>query len=65
MSHFHIPSQPATTNKTVRFPNDVNERVEAAIQGKDCTFSAFVIAAVRAALDNLEAEADPGHPAKP
>ena len=26
---------------------------------------AFVIAAVRAALDNLEAEADPGHPDKP
>ena len=35
MARFHIPPQPATTNKTVRFPNDVNERVEAAIQGKD------------------------------
>ena len=49
----------------MRFPNDVNERVEAAIQGKECTFSAFVIAAVRAALDDLEAEAEPGHPDKP
>jgi len=30
--------------------------VEGAIQGKDCTFSAFVIAAVRAALKELETE---------
>ena len=54
MGSFKIPSIPATTNKTIRFPNDVVERVEAAIQGKECTFSAFVIAAVRAALDDLE-----------
>ena len=54
MVHFQIPSQPATTNKTVRFPNDVVEQVEEAICGKDCTFSAFVIAAVRAALDDLQ-----------
>ena len=58
MSKFKIPSVPPTTNKTVRFPNDVIERVENAIQGKDCTFSAFVIAAVRTALDDLEKEND-------
>lgn len=51
---FKIPSIPPTTNKTIRFPNDVIEQVENAIQGKDCTFSAFVIAAVRAALEELE-----------
>jgi hypothetical protein len=51
---FKIPSIPPTTNKTIRFPNDVIERVEQAIRGKDCTFSAFVIAAVRAALDSLD-----------
>ncbi|MGN0563896.1 MAG: YlcI/YnfO family protein [Candidatus Heritagella sp.] len=39
--------------KTIRFPNDIMEAVEQAIQGKDCTFSAFVIAAVRAALEEL------------
>jgi len=50
MGNFKIPSTPPTTNKTIRFPNDVVEGVEQAIQGKDCTFSAFVIAAVRAAL---------------
>ncbi len=54
MGNFKIPSIPATTNKTVRFPNDVIEKVETAIQGKDCTFSAFVIAAVKAALDNID-----------
>ena len=53
MGHFKIPSTPPTTNKTIRFPNDVVEAVEQAIQGKDCTFSAFVIAAVRAALEDL------------
>ncbi|MGM9605122.1 MAG: YlcI/YnfO family protein [Faecousia sp.] len=51
---FQIPSIPPTTNKTIRFPNDVVEAVEQAIQGKNCTFSAFVIAAVRAALEDLE-----------
>lgn len=54
MGKFVIPSIPATTNKTIRFPNDVIEAVEEAIQGKECTFSAFVIAAVRAALDDIE-----------
>lgn len=54
MDKFKIPTTPPTTNKTIRFPNDVIEGVEQAIQGKECTFSAFVIAAVRMALDNLE-----------
>lgn len=53
MGKFQIPSTPPTTNKTIRFPNDVVEGVEEAIKGKDCTFSAFVIAAVRAALEDL------------
>lgn len=50
---FKIPSTPPTTNKTIRFPNDIVDEVERAIQGENCTFSAFVIAAVRAALDDL------------
>ena len=57
LGKFKIPSTPPTTNKTIRFPNDVVEAVENAIQGKDCTFSAFVVAAVRAALEDLESEA--------
>lgn len=54
MAKFEIPILPPTTNKTIRFPNDVVQSVEEAIQGKDCTFSAFVIAAVRAALEDLK-----------
>ena len=54
MAQFKIPENPPTINKTIRFPNDVVEGVEGAIKGKECTFSAFVIAAVRAALDDLE-----------
>lgn len=56
MGKFEIPSTPPTVNKTIRFPSDVVDTVEAAIQGKDCTFSAFVIAAVRAALNDLQEE---------
>ncbi len=54
MAKFQIPSSPPTVNKTIRFPNDIVEQVEQAIQGKECTFSAFVIAAVRAALEDLK-----------
>ena len=56
MAKFKIPTSPATTNKTIRFPNDVIEAVEKEIKGKECTFSAFVIAAVRAALEDLKNE---------
>lgn len=54
MDKFKIPSVPPTINKTIRFPSDVVEEVEKAIEGKDCTFSAFVIAAFRMALENLD-----------
>lgn len=54
MGKFQIPDNPPTVNKTIRFPSDVVDNVEKAIQGRDCTFSAFVIAAVRAALDDLK-----------
>ena len=50
---FHIPKQPCTTNKSIRFPEDMVKAVEEAIRGTDCTFSAFVIAAVYAALSSL------------
>ena len=54
MRDFHIPNIPATTNKSIRFPNDVIDKVEEAIRGTDCTFSAFVVEAVRVALENLQ-----------
>ncbi|NLS84528.1 MAG: hypothetical protein GXZ14_02795 [Ruminococcaceae bacterium] len=55
--NFKIPSIPPTTNKTIRFPNDLIEDVETLIQNKDCTFSAFVIAAVKAAVDEVDNQA--------
>ncbi len=54
MRKFKIPSVPPTTNKCIRFPNDVIENVEKAIEGEQCTFTAFVIEAVRVALESLK-----------
>ncbi len=56
MRKFKIPSVPPTTNKCIRFPNDVLEQVEETIKGTDCTFTAFVVEAVRVALENLKEE---------
>lgn len=54
MRKFKIPSNPPTTNKSIRFPNDIIDRIEDAIRGTDCTFSAFVVEAVRVALMDLQ-----------
>lgn len=54
MGNFKIPAIPMTTQKTIRFPNDIIDRIENNIKGRDCTFSAFVIEAVRNILDELE-----------
>jgi len=56
MKKFKIPSIPPTTNKCIRIPNDIIDRVEKAIKGKNCTFTAFVVEAVRVALENIEDE---------
>ena len=53
MAKFRIPRIPPTSSKSIRFPNDVIEQVENAIRGKDCTFTAFVVEAVRVARANL------------
>lgn len=58
MKKFKIPSIPSTTNKCIRFPNTIIEEVEQSIEGKDCTFTAFVIEAVRIALENLKEESN-------
>ena len=54
MAKFRIPKIPPTTSKSIRFPNDIIKQVEEGIRGKDCTFTAFVVEAVRVALENLE-----------
>ena len=55
---FKIPKTPSSTNISIRFPNDLIGRVEDAIRGQDCTFSAFVVEAVRVALENLQDDED-------
>ena len=52
----HMPKTPNSTNKSIRFPNEVIQQVEEAICGTDCSFSAFVIEATRVALENLKEE---------
>jgi len=56
MKKFKIPSIPPTTNKCIRFPNNIIDDVENAIKGKNCTFTAFVVEAVRVALENIKEE---------
>ena len=56
MRSFQIPVPPTTTSKSIRFPDALITQVEQAIQGKECSFSAFVAAAVRSALENLSGE---------
>lgn len=56
MRKFKLPAIPSSTSKTIRFPNNLIDEIEKEITGTDCTFSAFVIEAVRVALDNLHEE---------
>lgn len=56
MRKFKIPNIPPTESKSIRFPIDVIQQVEEIITGTNCTFSAFVIEAVRIALENLKDE---------
>ena len=58
MKKFKIPKTPSSTNKSIRFPDDLIEQGEEAIRGQDCTFSAFVVEAVRVALENLREDED-------
>ena len=55
---FQIPKNPLTTSKSIRFPNDMIEQIELAIRGENCTFSSFVIEAVRVALESLQEESE-------
>lgn len=54
MGRFKIPIIPSTTQRSVRFPNDLIDEVEKAIKDKETTFSAFIVAATRHAIDELK-----------
>lgn len=53
MRFVRIPKTPPTVNKSIRFPTDVIEEVERTICGKECTFTAFVVEAVKIMLEYL------------
>lgn len=48
------PNKRESDNKTIRFPLDLIDRIENAIQNKDVTFSSFVIQACEYALDHMD-----------
>ncbi|MBX9230234.1 YlcI/YnfO family protein [Coprococcus catus] len=50
------PNRKETENKTIRFPVHLIDKIEAAIQNQDVTFSSFVIQACEYALDNMETD---------
>ena len=50
------PNRKETENKTIRFPVQLIDKIEAAIQNQDVTFSSFVIQACEYALDNMETD---------
>lgn len=54
MNKFKIPIIPSTTQRSIRFPNDLIEDIENAITGKETTFTAFIVAASRHAIDELK-----------
>ena len=56
MRNFQIPVPATTTSKSIRFPDSLIAQVDQAIQGKGCSFSAFVVAAVRSAQESLSGE---------
>lgn len=54
MSKFKIPIIPSSTQRSIRFPNNLIEDVEEAIRGKQTTFTAFIVAATQHAIDELK-----------
>ena len=58
MRKFKIPKTPSSTKRAFVFRIDLIEQVEEAIRGQDCTFNAFVVEAVRVALENLREDED-------
>lgn len=49
-----LPKKPSSTTKSIYFPNEVIEMVEKAICKRNCSFSGFIVAAVKHTLENME-----------
>ncbi len=50
------PNKKESENKTIRFPLELINQINQAIEGNDVSFSNFVIQACQYALDNIEEE---------
>lgn len=51
---FKIPVIPTTINKCIRMPENLVQKIEKTIEGKNSTFTAFVIEACKHALEDIE-----------
>lgn len=52
------PNKKESENKTIRFPLELIDQINQAIEGNDVSFSNFVIQACQYALDNMEKESE-------
>ena len=52
------PNKKESENKTIRFPLELIDQINQAIEGNDVSFSNFVIQACQYALDNMETNAE-------
>lgn len=52
------PNKKESENKTIRFPLELINQINQAIEGNDVSFSNFVIQACQYALDNMEKDAE-------
>lgn len=60
MEEFKLPKVVGTSNKCIRFPNDIIDDVNDLIEGTGCTFTAFVVEATRVATVNLKEKREQG-----
>lgn len=54
MKIFRIPKVPTSSHKSIRFPDELIKEVEKAIEKTNCTFTTFVVEAVKVAVENLK-----------
>ena len=52
------PNKKESENKTIRFPLELINQINQAIEGNDVSFSNFVIQACEYALDNMEKDTE-------
>ena len=56
MKKFKLPITPKSRSKTIRLPDDLITEIDKAIDGKDCTFTAFIVEAAWMAVIQLKEE---------